>query len=299
MDRLTSLTVFGQVVECGGFSAAGRRLNMSTTMVVNHIQSLEERLGVRLLNRTTRKVSLTETGKFYYNRSSQILADLEDADQFASSLTSTPRGKLKIYTATAIAPFLVPLVSEFIEQYPSISLQLDIGERMIDMIEEGYDLVIRSTPRDSRLIARKLTPWRHFLVSSPGYRQSHPPILRPADLADHNCLQYSNYAYGATWRFETMTGEQDEVKIDGNFVSNSAQTLRQLAIEGRGIFLAPSFLVFDDLKEGRLVTNMPDYRGIEFSIDVLFPDRNHLPTKVRLFIDLLVERFAEHRKWMI
>jgi DNA-binding transcriptional LysR family regulator len=298
MDRLTSLAVFGQVVECGGFSAAGRRMNMSTTMVANHVQSLEDRLGVRLLNRTTRKVSLTETGRFYYDRSSQILADLEEADQFAGALVSTPRGKLKMYTNTAIAPFLVPLMSEYMQQYPSVVIELDIGERMIDMIEEGYDLVIRTTLRDSRLIARKLTPWRHFVVCSPDYLKSHPAPERPSDLASHNCLQYSHYAYGTSWHFENGAGVEEDVKIEGNFVSNSPQTLRELAIDGHGMFLAPSFLVFDDLKAGRLVSNMPDYRGVEFSIDALFPERSQLPTKVRLFIDLLVERFFEHRKWM-
>ncbi|KQY22520.1 LysR family transcriptional regulator [Rhizobium sp. Root482] len=298
MDRITSLTVFGQVVECGGFSAAGRRMNMSTTMVANHIQSLESRLGVRLLNRTTRKVSLTETGKFYYDRSSQILADLQEADLFAAALVSTPRGKLKIYTSTAIAPFLVPLMSEYMQQYPAVVIELDTGERMIDMIEEGYDLFIRTTLRDSRLIARKLTPWRHFVVCSPAYLKSHPAPERPSDLAGHNCLQYSHYAYGTSWHFENAAGVQEQVKIDGNVVSDSAQALRELAIDGRGMFLAPSFLVFGDLKAGRLVSNMPNYRGVEFSIDVLFPERNHLPTKVRLFIDLLVERFSEHRKWM-
>lgn len=299
MDRLTSLEVFGQVVECGGFSAAGRRMNMSTTMVANHIQSLEERLGIRLLHRTTRKVSLTETGKFYYERSSRILADLEDADQFAGSLASTPRGKLKIYTSTAIAPFLVPVMSEYMQQYPAVVLELDIGERMIDMIEEGYDLVIRTTLKDSRLIARKLTPWRHFVVCSPDYLLSHPAPEHPSDLIGHNCLQYLHYAHGASWRFENAAGAVEEVKVDGNLVSNSAETLRGLAIDGRGMFLAPSFLVFDDLAAGRLISNMPNYRGVEFSIDALFPDRSHLPTKVRLFIDMLAERFVEHRKWMV
>jgi DNA-binding transcriptional LysR family regulator len=122
MDRLTSLAVFGRVVECGGFSAAARRLNMSVTMVGNHVQSLEERLGVRLLNRTTRKVSLTETGKYYYERSSQILAELDEADRTAGALSTTPRGTLKVYTSSAIVRFLLPVVSEFMELYPSSSI---------------------------------------------------------------------------------------------------------------------------------------------------------------------------------
>ncbi|MGO8044783.1 LysR family transcriptional regulator [Rhizobium johnstonii] len=299
MDRLTSLMVFGRVVECGGFSAAARRLNMSVTMVGNHVQSLEDRLGVRLLNRTTRKVSLTETGKYYYERSSQILAELDEADRTAGALSTTPRGTLKVYTSSAIVRFLLPVVSEFMELYPSISLDFSVGERMVDMIEDGYDLVMRTVPPpDSSLVARKLTPWRHMLVCSPAYFQSHPMPKTPAEVADHNCLQYAYYPYGDEWRFEDGEGNNESVKISGNVVSNSAEMLRFLTLTGRGIFLAPSFVVFDDIAEGRLVKIMPDYRPVEFNINAVYPNRSHLPTKVRLFIDLLAERFAEHRKWM-
>jgi DNA-binding transcriptional LysR family regulator len=299
MDRLTSLTVFGRVVECGGFSAAARRLNMSVTMVGNHVQSLEDRLGVRLLNRTTRKVSLTETGKYYYERSSQILAELDEADRTAGALSTTPRGTLKVYTSSAIVRFLLPVVSEFMELYPSIALDFSVGERMVDMIEDGYDLVMRTVPPpDSSLVARKLTPWRHMLVCSPAYFESHPMPKVPAEVADHNCLQYAYYPYGDEWRFEDGEGNKESVKISGNVVSNSAEMLRFLTLTGRGIFLAPSFVVFDDIAEGRLMKIMPDYRPVEFNINAVYPNRSHLPTKVRLFIDLLAERFAEHRKWM-
>ncbi|MBY5852259.1 LysR family transcriptional regulator [Rhizobium ruizarguesonis] len=299
MDRLTSLTVFGRVVECGGFSAAARRLNMSVTMVGNHVQSLEDRLGVRLLNRTTRKVSLTETGKYYYERSSQILAELDEADRTAGALSTTPRGTLKVYTSSAIVRFLLPVVSEFMELYPSIALDFSVGERMVDMIEDGYDLVMRTVPPpDSSLVARKLTPWRHMLVCSPAYFESHPMPKTPAEVADHNCLQYAYYPYGDEWRFEDGEGNKESVKISGNVVSNSAEMLRFLTLTGRGIFLAPSFVVFDDIAEGRLMKIMPDYRPVEFNINAVYPNRSHLPTKVRLFIDLLAERFAEHRKWM-
>ncbi len=299
MDRLTSLTVFGRVVECGGFSAAARRLNMSVTMVGNHVQSLEDRLGARLLNRTTRRISLTETGKYYYERSLQILADLEEADRAAGALSTTPRGTLKLYTSGAIVRFLLPVVNEFMTQYPAISLDFNVGERSIDMVEEGYDLMIRTLPAsDSTLVARKLAPWRHMLVCSPEYRDTHPVPKVPADLVEHNCLQYTYYPYGDEWRFEDADGKQVGVKISGNVVSNSAETLRFLLASGQGIFLAPSFIVFEEVAAGRLVRVMPDYRAVEFMISAIYPNRSHLPTKVRLFIDLLAERFVEHRKWM-
>src|ERR1700733_16386 len=157
MDRLTSLPAFVRVVNSGGFSAAGRRLEMSTTMVSNHVRALEERLGARLLNRTTRKVSLTEVGKAYYDRAIQILADLEQADDIAEATQSTPRGTLRIYSATHIVQFIAPVVAEFLSQYPEVKVDLAIGERSIDLIDEGIDLAIRLTPPpDSSLIVRGL-----------------------------------------------------------------------------------------------------------------------------------------------
>jgi len=299
VDRLTSLAVFGKVVECGGFTAAARRLNMSVTMVATHVQSLEERLGVRLLNRTTRKVSLTETGKYYYDRSAQILSDLEEADRAASALTTIPRGTLKLSSTAAIVRFLLPIMDEFMKLYPSVTLDLSISERMVDMVEDGYDLAIRTVPSaDNSLISRKLTPWRHILVCSPSYFEQHKPPTTLADLAVHNCTRYTYYPYGDEWTFENGSGERSGVKVSGSMVTNSAETLRYLALNGQAISLAPSFLVSDDLAEGRLVSLLPEYRGVEFAITAVYPNRSHLPTKVRLFIDLLALRFAEHRKWM-
>jgi DNA-binding transcriptional LysR family regulator len=146
MDRLTSLTAFVRVVDSGGFSAAGRRLNISTTMVSNHVQALEDRLGVRLLNRTTRKVSLTEIGKAYYDRCTHILADLEQADDLAGAQQVTPRGTLRIYTATHIVQFVAPVVADFLKRFADVKVDLTIGERAVDMIDEGYDIAIRLTP---------------------------------------------------------------------------------------------------------------------------------------------------------
>jgi DNA-binding transcriptional LysR family regulator len=299
MDRLTSLTVFGQVVECGGFSAAGRRLNMSVTMVSNHIQSLEDRLGARLLNRTTRKVSLTETGKAYYERSRQILLDLEEADRVADALASTPRGTLRVHTSIHLVRFLSPVFDEFLGLYPDVSLDFTTGERMIDLVEEGFDLAVRAVPLpDSSLVVRRLTPWRHILCCAPGYAAAHPPITHPSDLGRHNCLRYPFYPYGDDWRFEAPGGEAVSTRVAGNVVSNSGELLRHLALQGRGVFLAPSFLVVDEMAAGTLVRLLPEFSPVEFAINAVYPHRHHLSSKVRLFIDLLAERFADHRKWM-
>jgi DNA-binding transcriptional LysR family regulator len=299
MDRLTSLTVFGQVVERGGFSAAGRHLNMSVTMVSNHIQALEDRLGVRLLNRTTRKVSLTDIGKAYYERSKQVLMDLEEADQIAGAQHSTPQGTLRIQTSGSLIRFLAPVCGEFLTQYPSVSIELTVGERMIDLVEDGYDLAIRAVPPpDSSLIVRRLTAWRHILCCAPAYLENRTAPTQPSDLTQHNCLRYAFYPFGAEWRFEAPDGTMVSTTVAGNLITNGPEMIRLLMLSGHGIFLAPTFLIADDLAAGRLVPLMPDYRPLEFSINAIYANRSHLPTKIRIFIDLLAERFAEHRKWM-
>src|SRR5882724_2348207 len=196
MDRLTSLTTFVRVVDSGGFSAAGRRLNMSTTMVSNHVQALEDRLGARLLHRTMRKVSLTEVGRAYYDRCVQILADLEQADDLAGSQQSTPRGTLRIYTATHIVQFVGPVVAEFLAAYPDVKVDLTMGERAVDIIDEGFDVAVRLTPPpDSSLIVRSLATWRHVLCCSPAYIEKYGRPEALSELADRNCVRHVNYPY--------------------------------------------------------------------------------------------------------
>jgi DNA-binding transcriptional LysR family regulator len=297
MDRLTSLTAFVRVVDSGGFSAAGRKLNMSTTMVSNHVQALEERLGARLLHRTTRKVSVTEVGRAYYDRCIQILADLEQADDIAGALQSTPRGTLRIFTATHIVPFVAPVVAEFLAAYPGVTVDLNMGERAIDMIDEGFDVAIRLTPPpDSSLIVRSLATWRHVLCCSPAYLEKHGPLRQLSELAEHNCVRHVLYPYQDEWRFVDRKGAPASVRIAGNLVSNSGETLRTAALQGVGILLGPGFLIADDLESGRLVRLLPEYRPVELSMNAVYPHRHHLSAKVRSFIDLLAHHSAERQK---
>ena len=297
MDRLTSLTTFVGVVDSGGFSAAGRRLNMSTTMVSNHVHALEERLGARLLHRTTRKVSLTEVGKAYYDRCTQILADLEQADDIAGALQSTLRGTLRIYTATHMVPFVAPAVTEFLASYPNVTIELIMGEREVDMIDEGFDLAIRLTPPpDSSLIVRSLATWQHVLCCSPAYLEKHEAPQQLSELADHNCVRHALYPFGNDWHFLDPKGVPASVRISGNLVTNSGETLRLAALRGIGISLAAGFLIGDDLQTGRLIRLLPEYRPVEMSINAVYPHRHHLSAKVRSFIDLLVHHSAEQRK---
>jgi DNA-binding transcriptional LysR family regulator len=297
MDRLTSLTAFVRVVDAGGFSAAGRKLNMSTTMVSNHIHALEERLGARLLNRTTRKVSLTEVGKAYYDRCLQILADLEQADDIAGAMQSTPRGTLRVYTATHIVPFVAPVVAEFLSGYPDVKVDLSMGERAIDLIDEGYDVAVRLTPpAESTLIVRGLATWRHVLCCSPGYIEKHGRPHRLADLAERNCLRHVLYPFADEWRFVDRKGAPATVRVSGNLFTDSGETLRRVTLAGVGISLAAGFLVHDDLEAGRLVRLLPEYRPVEFSMNAVYPHRHHLSAKVRTFIDLLAQHSAEQQK---
>ena len=297
MDRFTALTAFVRVVENGSCSAAARRLNMSKTMVSNHVQALEDRLGVRLLNRTTRKVSLTEIGKDYYDRGTQILADLEQADDVAAALQSTPRGTLRLHCMTHIVPFVAPVVTQFLAAHPGVNVELFMGESSIDMIDEGFDIAIRLTPpHDSSLIVRSLATWRHVLCCSQGYVERHGRVQGLAGLGERNCFRHVNYPYGDEWRFVDRKGVPASVRVAGNLISNSGETLRRAALEGVGIGLLPGFLVHDDLDDGRLVRLLPEYRPIELSMNAIYPHRHHLSAKVRTFIDMLAHHSAAHQK---
>jgi DNA-binding transcriptional LysR family regulator len=297
MDRFGSLTAFVRVVESGGFSAAARRLNMSTTMVSNHVQALEDRLGVRLLNRTTRKVSLTEIGKAYYDRATQILSELEQADDIASELQSMPRGTLRIHVATHMVPFVAPVVAKLLSTYPELKIDLRMGEADVDLIEEGYDVALRMTPPpDSSLIVRSLATWRHVLCCSHGYLDKHGRVQRLDELTTHNCGRHLNYPFGDEWRFLDRKGAPASVRISGSFVTNSGEALRKVALEGAAVCLMAGFLIQDDLEAGRLVRLLPEYRPVEQSMNAVYPHRHHLSAKVRTFIDALVQHSAEQQK---
>lgn len=297
MDRLTSLTAFVRVVDSGGFSAAGRRLDMSTTMVSNHVRALEERLGARLLNRTTRKVSLTEVGKVYYDRATQILADIEQADDIAGALQSTPRGTLRIYTATHIVPFVAPVVDEFLKRYPDVKVDLNMGERLIDVIDEGFDVAIRLTPPpDSSLIVRSLATWRHVLCCSSSYLETHGPLRQLSELTEHNCVRHVLYPFGDEWHFVDRKDLPAKVRVSGNLITNSAEMLRRAALDGIGVALMAGFMIHDDLEAGRLVRLLPEYRPVELTMNAVYPHRHHLSAKVRTFIDMLVHHSAEQQK---
>jgi DNA-binding transcriptional LysR family regulator len=299
MDRLANITAFVRVAENGGFTAAARRLNLSTTTVSGQVQALEDQLGVRLLNRTTRRVSLTDIGREYYERCAQILGELEEADRAASALQAKPRGQLRIHCHNAIVRFIAPVVAAYLVDNPEVSVDLRLGDQMVDLLEDGFDLAIRTyLPPDSSLTVRRLAGWRHVLCCAPSYLERHPAPRTPADLAEHNCIRYAYYPYGDEWHFIDPAGKPIAARVSGNLITTSANTLRAVAVGGHGVLLAAPFVLLEELASGALVPLLPEYRTVEFTIAAVYPHRRHLPAKVRVFIDALVARFTG-QEWLI
>jgi DNA-binding transcriptional LysR family regulator len=295
---MASLTAFVRVVESGGFTAAARRLNLSPTMVSNHVQALEDSLGVRLLNRTTRRVSLTEIGREYYERCSQILQELAEADEVASALQVNPRGRLRLYCQPGLDRFIAPVATRFLADYPDVSLDFHTGP-MIDPVQEGFDLAIMpASPPDSTLIRRTLAKWHYLLCCAPAYLETHSAPRRPADLADHNCLLYAYSVYGTEFQFIDPAGNSVSARVSGKLFTTSITVMRTAATAGLGLWLCPPFIVSDLLASGALVPLLPDYGTPELEIVALYPHRRQLSTKVRLFLDMLVDRFAEEQRWL-
>lgn len=299
MDRFASITAFVQVADSGGFSAAARRLNVSTTTVSDQVHALEEALGIRLLNRTTRQVSLTEVGREYYERCAQILHELEEADEAANALQQTPRGQLRVYCHQGIGRFIAPIVTGYLSRYPEVSVELSTGDTMIDLVQERFDLaVMPALPPNSGLIRRRLGGWRHVLCGAPAYLKTHDAPRSPADLAGHNCLLYTHSVFGSEYHFLDGSGKPVTAHVSGNLVTTSIALMRQATLAGLGLWICPPYIVNDLLASGALVPLLTDYGRPEMEIAALYPHRRHMTAKMRVFIDLLVGRFAEEQRWL-
>jgi DNA-binding transcriptional LysR family regulator len=308
MDRFASIAAFVRVAEQGGFSAAARSLNVSTTTVSDQVQALENTLGVRLLNRTTRRVSLTEIGRNYYDRCSQVLLELAEADEAASALQVTPRGRMHVYCHQGLSRFIGLAATRFLADYPDVSLDLRTGDALIDIVQEGFDLAIMpDSPPDSTLIKRTLAKWHHLLCCAPSYLETHAAPRTPHDLAEHNCLLYDYSIFGpafhlidrtGNFQFTDPAGNRVVGRLSGNLITTSLAVLRQAAVDGLGLWLCPPYAVSDLIASGALVPLLPDYGRPEMEIVALYPHRRQLSAKIRLFLDLLVARFAEEQRWI-
>jgi DNA-binding transcriptional LysR family regulator len=298
MDRITSLATFVKVVDSGGFAAAARALDVSPSSVTVHVRTIEERLGVRLLNRSTRKISLTEVGQAYYQRCVQILADLDDADHVALAMQSKPRGSLRLNASIAIPSLIAPVIAEFVALYPEASIDMTMTDRMVDIVEEGFDLAIRNIPvADSSLIVRKVAPYRFVICAAPEYLARRGTPQGPEDLPKHNCLIYAQSPWRNEWPLSGPDGEA-RVAVSGNMRSNSAIALCSAALHGQGLLLTASFIVAEHIKAGRLVPVMCDHLRGEYSIDAIYPHRHHVSAKVRTFIDMLAKHFRNNPVWI-
>ena len=299
MDRLTSLEVFVKVVDSHSFAAAARDMALSPAMVSKHIQALEERLGARLLNRTTRRLSLTEIGRGYYDRARQVLADLEEADRAAGDLQAAPRGLLKVNAPLSFGiRHLAPAVAVYLATYPEVGIDVGLNDRCVDLLAEGVDVALRiGRLADSSLIARRLAPIRYAPCAAPAYLERHGAPTTPADLAAHDCLVYTYASAIGEWRFTGPDGSDQVARVGGRLYANNGDMLLNAALDGLGVTLLPSFMIGEHVQAGRLAILLPRFAVPEAALYAVYPPGRHLSAKLRSFVDFLVRRFGEEPEW--
>ena len=287
------MAVFVRAVETGSFSAAARTLNLTPSAVSKQIGRLEDRLGARLLNRTTRRLSLTEAGDDYFQRATRILADIADAERAVALSHEAPRGVLRVSASIAFGQTqLVPLVSEFLALYQEIQVELNLSDHVIDLVDAGVDVAIRvAALPDSSHIARRIASERRIVCAAPSYLARHGTPQSPEDLAGHNCLIYSTIAT-EDWRFRGPDGPRS-VKVTSNFIANGGEAVRDLAIAGLGLARLATFLVGPAVRDGRLVPVLTDFEERqETAIHAVYPHRRHLSPKVGAFVDFLADKMS-------
>lgn len=288
MDLFSSMRMYVAVVDGGSFASAADKLDISRAMVSKQIQKLEEHLGTRLLNRTTRRLSLTETGREFYERSTQIMTDVEEAEQVAGQMNRTPQGVLRVTIPLSYGQHrLATIIGDYTQAYPKVQLDISLSDRKVDLIEDGFDLAVRiGVMPQSDLIARKIGGVRSIVCASPAYIARHGAPQAPAELSSHACLGYTLTGSGADWRFETPDGPL-VVPIAGPIRADNGDIIRLAALSGAGILFQPHFIVGDDLAAGRLIQLLPEWQSAELGVYAVYPSRKHLSAKVRTFVDFL------------
>ena len=296
MNLFSSIELFVRTIEVGNFSELGRQLQMAPSSISRQINALEEELGVRLLQRTTRKINLTEAGQIYYEKARKILSDLDDAHLAITQLQSSPKGLLRINVAI---PFgernIVPLIPGFLALYPELNIDLTLEDRKIDLVEERVDLAIRiGRLDDSSIVARKLADNKFVVCAGSKYLETHGTPSLPDDLFQHNCITNKNIYHSDIWQF-SKDGSLQEISVSGNFKANSGGALYSAMLSNLGIAALPTWYVGDDIKQGNLERVLPDYEIIlpamkDSAIYALYPAGQYLPPKVRAFIDYLIDK---------
>lgn len=294
------MNVFVAAVDAGGFSAAARLLDLTPSAVSKQISRLETRLGARLLNRSTRRISLTAAGREFYDRSRAILADIDEAERAVGQASAVPQGTLRVTASISFGQRqIVPLIPDFTSRYPGVRVEVIFSDRIIDIIEDGVDVAVRvSAPTDSALIARQLVPDRRVVCAAPDYLARNGVPDSPEDLSRHNALIYST-VYSDTWRFDGPSGTR-AVRVASDFAANSGEAIRDMALAGHGIARLATFLVGPDIKAGRLVELLPDWRDPQENIiHAVFPGRRLVPPATRAFVDFLVEKMTPVPPWEV
>jgi DNA-binding transcriptional LysR family regulator len=297
-DPLEGISVFAAVVEAESFSGAARNLRRSKAAVSLQIQKLEDRLNVRLLNRTTRQLSLTEEGRAFYEHAQRILDEAKEAHDALDNLNSEPRGTLRLNAPMSFGQLhLGSAIADFMTLHPDIRIDLELNDRLIDLVEDGYDMAIRiaSLP-DSSLIARRLAPCRRVVLASPDYWDTHGRPEHPRDLKNHNALIYSYVAEPNKWTFQ-KDGQTFTVPVSGRYRANNGEVHLKAAMHGLGVYLCPTFFCCDQLKNGSLERVLAEYEPEPISVYAVYPHRRHLATRVRAFVDFLSERFGDNPYW--
>ena len=296
---LGDVAVFVCVVQTGSFTAAAEKLNISKSVVSKYVTRLEDRLGAQLLTRTTRRLSLTEMGQVFFERSQQGLEAIGDAEEAVSVLQGEPRGTLKVNAPMSFGVMhIAPAIPEFKERYPNVSVDMSCDDRKVDVIEEGFDVSVRITGQlDGTLVARRIGPCRHALVASPAYVEQYGEPKTPKELVDHNVITYQFQQSPWEWEFKAANSPPITVPVTGDVQMNNSLAIREAVLAGVGITRTPTFVVGEDIKAGRLVTLLPQYELLEVSIYVMFPQRQYLAPKVRAFVDFMAERFEGTPEW--
>jgi DNA-binding transcriptional LysR family regulator len=304
MDTLAGMRLFNRVVEDGSFTAAGRRLGLAPSSVSRQVGALEKALGARLLNRTTRKLSLTEAGALYFERTQRILAEIDEANDAVGAMQAAPQGTLRLNVPVVFGRrYIVPNMPEYLAKYPAVSVELNVTDHYVDLIEEGADLAIRiGETSQLSFVARKLATMHRVLCASPAYLAEHGVPKHPKDLVRHNCLRYRHRPGEVIWRFADDKGSY-ETRVEGNFAANNAGSIASAAISGMGLALLPVWMVGREIHHGRLHAVLPEYRAeiADFANEVfaVYPHARHLSAKVRTYVDFIAEKFKTESDFRI
>lgn len=297
-DPLDGMTVFAAVVDADSFTQAAKNLRASKAAVSTHVQKLEDRLGTRLLNRTTRKLSLTSEGRAFYEHCRRILDEAREAIDAVDNVNAEPRGKLRINAPMSFGVLhLGRAIGDFMKEHPNVEIDLVLNDRHIDIVEEGFDLAVRIADLpDSSLIARRLAPCRRVVLASPAYWKKHGKPTHPTQLLKHDALIYDYLSEPNTWHFNGPDGPITQT-VRGRMRANNGEVLLEAAKCGLGVVMTPTFFCCDQIGNNELEIALSEYEAEPLSIYAVYPHRRHLTARVRTLVDFLVSRYGERPYW--